>query len=212
MFSGFPLECNSLGTEMAKAHLELFFERFLEYNLERYKDDPKFLALFTGLTFSDVAISQIIEIVDGTRRSSMVVSAKRRFKGLNQIWTPAPAATDLDLYTLQNDTPLASLEEAQEQTEVGLYSYIDGEEIKVVVVIAEATADADIATTVESVFRSAIQYEIVDVEVPAEGTTIVLNGDTYAGELQWVKGLAEILVIPDTDYGQLKGKAPDPLP
>ncbi|MNG47030.1 hypothetical protein D3C79_48970 [compost metagenome] len=212
MFSGFPLECNSLGTEMAKAHLELFFERFLEYNLERYKDDPKFLALFTGLTFPDVAISQIIEIVDGTRRSSMVVSAKRRFKGLNQIWTPAPAATDLDLYTLQNDTPLASLEEAQEQTEVGLYSYIDGEEIKVVVVIAEATADADIATTVESVFRSAIQYEIVDVEVPAEGTTIVLNGDTYAGELQWVKGLAEILVIPDTDYGQLKGKAPDPLP
>jgi len=212
MFSGFPLECNPLGTDMAKAHLELFFERFLEYNLERYKDDPKFLALFTGLTFPDVAISQIIEIVDGTRRSSMVVSAKRRFKGLNQIWTPAPAATDLDLYTLQNDTPLASLEEAQEQTEVGLYSYIDGEEIKVVVVIAEATADADIATTVESVFRSAIQYEIVDVEVPAEGTTIVLNGDTYAGELQWVKGLAEILVIPDTDYGQLKGKAPDPLP
>jgi len=212
MFSGFPLECNSLGTEMAKAHLELFFERFLEYNLERYKDDPKFLALFTGLAFPDVAISQIIEIVDGTRRSSMVVSAKRRFKGLNQIWTPAPAETDLDLYTLQNDTPLASLEEAQEQTEVGLYSYIDGEEIKVVVVIAEATADADIATTVESVFRSAIQYEIVDVEVPAEGTTIVLNGDTYAGKLQWVKGLAEILVIPDTDYGQLKGKAPDPLP
>lgn len=197
---------------MAKAHLELFFERFLEYNLERYKDDPVWLARFTGLTFADVTISNIIEIVDGARRSSMVVSAKRRFKGFNQIWTPAPAETDLELYQLKNDTPLASLEEAQEQTEVGMYSYIDGEEIKVVVVIGESTAVEDEPAAVEAVFRSAINYNITDVEVPVGGTTVVLAGDTYAGTLQWVKGLAELLVIPDTDYGQLKGKAPDPLP
>lgn len=197
---------------MAKQHLELFFERFLEFNLERYKDNPKVLALFTGLTFADVSITNIIEIVDGARRSSMVVSAKRRFRGLNQIWTPAPAETDLDLYTLQNDTPLDSLEQAEEQTEVGMYSYIDGEEIKVVVVIAEATPDEEIQAAVEAVFRSAIKYEITDVEVPAPGTTVVLGGDTYAGTLQWVKGVAEIFVIPDTDYGQLKGAAPTPLP
>lgn len=190
---------------MAKAHLELFFERFLEFNLERYKDDPVYLPLFTGLTFADVSITNVIDIMDGERRSSMVVSARRRFRGVNQTWTPAPADTDLELYMLRNSSPLNSLAEAMEQTEEGMYSYIDGDEIKAVVVIDALTGIQSIPAVVERVFRSAINYEIYDVTVPANDSKVVLVGNTYGGILEWVKGKAKILIIPETDYGQLEG-------
>jgi len=187
----------------AKQHLELFFERFLSFNKTRYASNPQMLALFTGLTFGDVTITSVIKTDGDTRRSSTVASASRNFRGVNQSWTPAVAQTELGLYTLKNTEPLDSLNDLETQTEPGLYSYIDGAQTLVGIVIGSDVEEADFATEVEAVLRSALVYDIPTVTVAGGGTTAVLAGDTFEGTLEWVQGTAPVIIIPETDYGQL---------
>lgn len=194
----------------AKAHLELFFERYLDFNLERYQNNPQYLAAFTGLTYADVTISGVVETGVGTNRKALVVSVARNFRENNASWTPSDAATDLDLYVLKNESPLASLNDLEDQTEPGLYSYVDGEDVKVGVVIANGVVAEDIPTTVEALLRANLQYDIPTVTVAEGGTTAVLVGDSFLGTLEWVEGTAPVLIIPDTDYGQLKAKPAAP--
>lgn len=188
-----------------KQHLELFFERFLKFNLERYKDDPKWLPKFTGLTFSMVVISDIVPIMSNTRRSAKVFSAARRFSGVNQSWTPAKAETDLKLWKPESVDPLPSVDKLAEQVDAGVYFYVDGADVKVGVVIANGVAPAQQAAAVESTLRAALVYDIPTVEVAGVGTTVTLVGDTFEGTLVWAEGQAPIEVLPDTDYGQLEG-------
>jgi len=202
---------------MAKAHLELFHERFVKFNLDRYKDDPKMLPLFQGLTLGMVSITDITDIsepVEGSRRST-VTSVARNFKGIEQDWTPADAATNVKLYTLGNEDPLvpiADLETLKEQTAVGVYSYLDGETVKAAVVISAEVEEAGFAAAVETALKAALKYDIPEVNVPEGGTTIELIGDTFLGTLEWVQGAAEIIVIPPTYYGQLDVEEEAPLP
>lgn len=188
----------------AKKHLELFFERYLEFNLNRYKDNPQYLAAFTGLAFADVTISNVVPLDPGKRKAT-VVSVARNFREQNASWTPSPAATDLKLYTLKNTTALPSMNDLETQTEAGLYSYVDGSDVKVGIVIGAGVDEAGIPAAVEAVLRTNLLYEIPTVTVAAGGTTAVLVGDTFEGTLEWVEGTAPVLVIPDTDYGQLEG-------
>lgn len=194
----------------AKAHLELFFERYLEFNLTRYADNPPYLAAFTGLTFADVTISNIVPISAGAKRQATVVSIARNFREQNASWTPAPAATDLKLYTLKNTEALASINDLETQTVAGLYSYVDGADVKVGIVIGAGVAEGDIPAAVEAVLRAGLAYDIASITVASGGTTAVLAGDTFGGTLEWVEGTAPVMIIPDTDYGQLQGADPAP--
>lgn len=204
---------------MAKAHLELFHERFVKYNLDRYKDDPKMLPLFQGLTLGMVSITDITDIsepVEGSRRST-VTSVARNFKGIEQDWTPADAATTVKLYTLSNEDPLIplpDLDALKEQTAVGVYSYldVDGTTVKAGVVIAADVEEAGFAAAVETALKAALKYDIPEVNVPEGGTTIELIGDTFLGTLEWVQGAAEIIIIPPTYYGVLDVEEEAPLP
>lgn len=186
-----------------KQHMELFFDRFLEFNLERYKDDPKWLPKFTGLTFSMLTISDITPIMGNTRRNSAVFSAARRFRGLNQSWTPAKAETDLKLYKPVSPDALPSVDKLSEQVEAGVYFYVDGSDIKVGVVIANGIEAGQQAAAVESTLRAALVYDIPTVTVAGVGNSVALVGDTFEGSLVWAIGQEAIEVIPDTDYGQL---------
>lgn len=194
----------------AKQHLELLFERYLEFNLTRYADNPQYLAAFTGLTFADVTISNITPGTPTTNRKATVVSVAKNFRENNASWTPAPAATDLKLYTLKNTEALADLNALELQTEAGLYSYVDGSDVKVGIVIGAGIEEAGIPAAVEAVLRAGLVYDIPTVTVAGGGTTAVLEGDTFNGTLEWVEGTAPVLIIPDTDYGQLEGADPTP--
>lgn len=191
-----------------KEHIELFIERFIEYNLVRYKDNPKMLVKFEGLTSEMVTVSDIQPIMEGSRRNSAVFSAPRRFKGINQSWTPAKAETDLKLYKPVTEEPLASKAKLAEIVEQGVYFYVDGQEVKVAIVIANGIDVALQPAAVESTLRAALVYDIPKVAVPGTGNTCILTGNTFEGTLYWVEGQAPIEVIPETDYGQLKGKKP----
>lgn len=190
----------------AKQHLELFFERFLAFNLDRYKDNPTYLALFTGLAFGDVTIANIQPLEAGAKRSATVASASRNFRGVNQSWTPAPADKDQALYTLQNTVPLANKAALHDQTTPGMYSYTDGSDVKVGAVIGAGIPTEQQAAAVEAVIRGALNYDIPTITVAGGAdTTAVLVGDTFNGALEWVAGTAPVIIIPDTDYGQLAG-------
>lgn len=190
----------------AKQHSTLFFERFLAFNLDRFAANPEFLALFTGLTEADVVFGAITRIDAGAKRSTTVNSAGRHFSGIDQVWTPSPAATDLKLYTLANaGAPLASVAELANQTTAGLYGYTDGADTKVGVVIAADVATADQPAAVKAAIQAALNYAIDDglVTVDADAFTTLLDGDTFNGTLTWAVGSFAIKVIPATDYGTL---------
>lgn len=187
-----------------KAHNELFFERFLEYNLERYKNNPTYLNLFTNLTYQEVIISSIIPTMNGERRSATVTSATRRFKGINQSWTPAKAGRDPNLYNLLNVDPLPDLETVQKVTTPGMYSYMDGTQVKIMIVIPFTTQANQVDATLYSLFNNAIRYQVTRPTLV--DTTYVVDGDTYTGPIEWIRAASSILIIPDTDYQQLWGK------
>lgn len=196
----------------AKKHLELFFEKFLPFNLNRYKDDAAALAHFTGLTFADVQITAVTALAQPNRFSATVSSTTRRFRGVNQSWTAADAATDLNLWTLKNPgAPLASVDELAEQTVAGLYSYVAADSKPTVgVVIPEGIAAGAVADAITTVLNSGAQYENDGYTVPEAGTTVLVKGTTYNGTLTWAAAVIPMLEIPDTDYGQLEGATPAP--
>ena len=191
----------------AKKHLELFFERFLSFNLNRYKDDATSLAYFTGLVYDDVAITNVVPLQQQNRFSASVASATRRFRGINQSWTAANAATDLNLWELKNTgAPLADAAELAAQTVAGVYEYLDAEGVPTAgVVIPEGIETADIAAAVTTVLNAAARYENEGYTVAEGGDTAVVKGTTYNGTLTWAEALIPMLEIPDTDYGQLVG-------
>lgn len=190
----------------AKKHLELFFERFLAFNLNRYKDDATSLAYFTGLTFPDIAMSDIVALAEPNRFSATVTSTTRRFRGANQSWTAADAATDVNLWALKNTTPLASVDELSEQTVAGVYSYVGAEgKTTVGVVIPEGIEDAGIDAAVRDVINAAAQYETEGSSASSATNIAAVRGRTFKGDLVWAAALIPMLTIPDTDYGQLAG-------
>ena len=186
-----------------KTHIALFVERFVKFNLNRYAGDPEMLPLFQGLTESDLQISDIATQPNG-RRSATIVSASRNFRGDPlQTWTPAPAATTLGLYLLRNSTPLADINVLEVQTMPGLYSYLDAGVTKVGVVIASSVAVGAEKAAIESVVRANLAYDIPTITTVGDDTFTQLIGDTFFGNLEWVKGTVPIKVIPPTDYGLL---------
>jgi len=190
----------------AKNHTTLFFENFLKFNLERYAADSEMLPLFTGLTEGDVVFGAITRINAGAQRSTTVQSTSRHFSGIDQVWTPAPAATKLKLYTLVNDgAPLASASELDAQTQAGLYSYTDGSDTKVGVVIAAGVDTADQPAAVKAAVTSALAYTLDEslMTVDDVAKSVLLDGDTFNGTLVWAIGSVAVKTIPATDYGVL---------
>jgi hypothetical protein len=195
----------------SKSHMTLFFETFLTFNLARYASNPTMLALFTGLVQSDVVFGAVTRIDNGVERSTTVLSTSRHFSGIAQTWTPAPAETQLKLYTLVNPgAPLVSVAELANQTVAGLYSYLDGTVVKVGVVIDPSTAVADQSAAIGTTIQNALIYALDSslITVASTGNTVLLDGDTFNGTLTWAEGTALIMVIPPTDYGVLSVQTP----
>jgi hypothetical protein len=191
-----------------KTHMALFVERFIKFNKSRYANDPAYLALFEGLTESDLQLGTVNDPGDGTR-NMMIASPGRNFRcDPLQSWTPSDASKTLELYTLRNTTPLADISELETQSVPGLYSYMDGVDTLVGVVISFNVADGSEAPAIAAVVTAGLKYAIPTITTTDGDTFVQLIGFTYTGNLEWVKGVSGIRVIPPTDYGVL-GVDPD---
>jgi hypothetical protein len=194
----------------AKTHMALFVERFVKFNKTRYAGDSDYLALFEGLKETDLQLGVPVDAGDGTFNMT-IASAGRNFRcDPLQSWTPADASKTLGLYTLKNVTALADINELETQTEAGLYSYFDGADTLVGVVIASDIIDGGEAAAISAIVTAGLKYAIPTITTTDGDTFTQLIGSTFKGNLEWVKGAVPIKVIPPTDYGLLTvdGDAP----
>lgn len=197
----------------AKSNIALFFERFLSFNQDRYKDDPKFGPMFDGLQENEVVVSEITPSNGGAQRTAKVVSLSRNFAGEGQTWTPGLAATDLNLYELVSQDPLDSFAELAKQTTNGIYAYLgENDEILVGLVVNFDTEEEGEADAVEAVLRAGLVYDLPEdaVTVDNAANTLTIESDTFGGTLAYAIGTEAVRVIPATDYGTLAGAEPAP--
>jgi len=186
-----------------KTHMALFVERFIKFNKSRYANDPEYLALFEGLQESEIQFGPVTDPGDGTLVMT-IASASRNFTCLPpQSWTPSDASKTPGLFVLKNFTPLADINELEAQTVPGLYSYMDGPNTLVGVVIDYSVADGSEAPAIAAVVTASLRYAIPTILTQPGDTFVQLIGFTYRGNLEWVKGALGIRVIPPTDYGVL---------
>lgn len=194
-----------------KTHMALFVERFVKFNKSRYANDPDYLALFEGLKESDLLLGPVNDPGDGTRNMT-ISSPGRNFRcDPLQSWTPANASKALGLYTLKNVTPLVDINELEMQTEAGLYSYMDGTDTLVGVVIANSVPDGSEASAIAAAVNGALKYAVPNIVTDPGATFVQLIGTTFTGNLEWVKGAVVIKVIPPTDYGVLSADPDAPV-
>jgi len=187
----------------AKTHMALFVERFVKFNKTRYAGDADYLALFEGLLETDLQLGVPVDAGDGTWNMT-IASAGRNFRcDPLQSWSPADASKTLGLYTLKNVTPLTDINELEAQTEAGLYSYVDGANTLVGVVIASDIADGAEAVAIAAIVNAGLKYAVPTITTVDGDTFTQLIGFTFKGNLEWVKGAVAVKVIPPTDYGLL---------
>lgn len=182
---------------------QLFLNKFLEVNLDRYADDPEMLPLFQGLTLAEIVISDLNPGVPEAQTAT-VSSASRNFRGVQQAWTPA-FLNSVNAFTLMNkDTPLANLAELSEQTVPGVYGYTDGATVVPGLVLPSDTDSTTLEANAKAGFQSAYKYVIADSEltVGENDLSVTLNAYTR-GSIVHVVAEVAVKVIPATDYGRL---------
>lgn len=182
----------------------LFLNKFVETNLERYKDDPEMLPLFQNLTLSEIVISDLTPGVPEAQTAT-VSSASRNFRGVEQAWLPAFIDSPL-AFTLSNPgAPLADLAALGEQTVPGVYGYTVGGKVVPGLVLASDTDETTREANAKSVFQSAYKYVIADSELTVDGDSLDITLNAYTrGSLVHVVALVPVKVIPATDYGRLE--------
>ena len=180
---------------MLVADLNLFFDKFISYNKERYKDDPVMLAKFEEMTLEDLVFDSIDES-DPTIRNAELHSDKYSIHGENQQWNCLPLNSD-KVITITSDTVYTSLDDVESTEAEGIYNVSVANPVSGVVEDSIAMAVPSGATDPEEWTRDCISYfnQHSSIIVPDDAFTIntkvgdftyftitsdVLNGDIYA--------------------------------
>lgn len=165
------------------------------------------LALFANLTLADVTFGALTKDSATKRTYATVDSAARNFTSEPQHFNAAPFENS----KISTTIPAADLAEIQGKTTAGVYSYDDNGITKLVVVVDSATAvGADEITEIQTLLVAASKYEIDAADITAvleNGSTtawdVEIDSDVIIGTLTAIKGQDPVIVIPETDYGDL---------
>jgi hypothetical protein len=181
----------------------LFVDRFIEFNLDRYKDDVPMKALFTGLTESDLSFELLAG--SGTNvRSLTVKSATRNFIAVNQTYHAADLH-NADGYDLVDPVVQADLATVKAQSTPGVYAYkdVDGVTDKIIVLLPYGTAVGAQQAAAKVAFTTAVHVVIQGSDIVSDAAKLTVDGPTIYGQIPFALGVQAIITIPDTDYGQL---------
>ena len=180
---------------MLVADLNLFFDKFISYNKERYKDDPVMLAKFEEMTLDDLVFDSIDQS-DPTIRNAELHSDKYSIHGENQQWNCLPLNSD-KVITITSDTVYTSLDDVENTEAEGIYNVSVVSPISGEVEDSIAMAVPSGATDLEEWTQDCVNYfnQHSSIVVPDDAFTIntevgdftyftitsdVLNGDIYA--------------------------------
>ena len=192
---------------MATSARQLVLDKFIAFNQTRYAADPVMLALFDNLKLPDVAFGALTKDSATKRTFATIGSTARNFTSEPQHFNAAP----FENAKVSTTIAAADLAEIQAKTTAGVYSYTDNGVVKVVVVVDSATAvgTAEI-TEIKTLLKAAAKFDIADAAITAtlqasktDAWNVKIDDDVIIGTLTAIKGQSPVIVIPETDYGDL---------
>lgn len=180
-----------------------FIERFIAFNLTRYANDAPMRALFTDLLESDLTFSALTGRGTGIR-SLTVRSTTRHFIGVDQTYRAADIHVP-DKYTLADPEIQPNLAAVLAKVTPGLYAYkdIDGVTNRIMVILEYGTAVAVQQATARELFSTAFQVMTTVADITSDSKKLTVDGPCVYGVIPFALGEPPIVMIPDTDYGQL---------
>lgn len=181
----------------------LFLNKFVEVNLERYKDDPEMLPLFQNLELGDIVISDLVPGI-AEPQVATVTSENRNFRGVLQRWLPA-LLDKPEPFTLKNEgSPLADINELVEQTVPGAYGYLSEGEVFPGLVLPNTTTPETLEVAAKAIFQSTFGFIIGDDELTVTGGTLSVTMNVYTrGSIPLVVAPGGVMTIPPTNYKRL---------
>lgn len=188
---------------MAKpSPLNIFLENFITYNLDRYKDNPAMVTALTGLTLDDCSIR--VTAVAGPDLTTSVTHNGKVFIGFYQRYTSAKLNHTLSkskITTIYSQDDILSAEPLK-------VLLMSGRDDVAYVGIPKGTPKEDWLGLVRQVFIDACYYELKENEIKQNGTKFrVESNNGIWGDIEAVE-VAYDVVIPPTNYGQLKVNLP----
>lgn len=191
---------------MAKpSHLQFFLDTFIKVNVEKYKDDPEFVAKLKALTLENTSITDIVAQGDGGKHDSKVASLFANFTGEGQAWTRGDLEEVIDQSKAQVVADKAAFDKADK---IGLYLIGDKDDDHSYGVVYDKDLDeAGIKAYVTKTILDACIYQLAEDCVTVSTDKCVVSCETFGGDVVTKVAAAaepETIVIPPTDYGQLK--------
>ncbi|ASU03463.1 hypothetical protein RISINGSUN_207 [Erwinia phage vB_EamM_RisingSun] len=144
------------------ANLQLFLDKFIEVNKQKYADEPEVLALLEGLTLADVVFDsiEIDESLGEGGRIASFHSPSRKFNAPQQQWL-CSTLQGKNVVTFTDAKVFDDKASVKALTAPGIYLHKAGDATAVSVLTAEDVADVDTATqNIIAALTGAVNYEL----------------------------------------------------
>lgn len=187
-----------------KANLQLFLDKFISVNQQKYADQPEVLALLDGLTLDDITFTRLDKdsSLGAGGRIADFESASRKFNAIDQQWICAELGSDTIITTI-DDTVHASVDDIKAIGEAGLYRLSAGEIDTIVVVVesAELTA-AEIKAQVAGMLVTDAGYTLTTEDFVWPETDPVVGTDFEASvDTDTIESSFNVVWLPEPNTG-----------
>lgn len=171
---------------MAFPNEQLFLDRFIAYNQDRYKDEPTFVNALTALTLGQVTFSNFRKADNAGIITYLVdVDSPSLFTGVDQKYQPADYTANGPANLIE-PTPLA-LADLQAKTVQGIYLLSGGgDSVSGAVLVSKGSKDA---ATVLQIIKNSCKYVLADEEISIDQpvTLVTIDSHTVVGTLTIVE-------------------------
>lgn len=170
---------------MAIPNTQLFLDRFIEVNVERYADRPSIVQIFQGLTLAQVTFSNFKEVIleGGQVAHQYDVDMPGVFTGKNQMYYPADYLIhDVAAFVTED---LIAEDQKDRQGEAGIY-HLDPEGGFSLVLNGDLALDK-----VHALIKEKCNYVLADDEivVSEDLTSVTIKSETVVGVIPVVESL-----------------------
>lgn len=169
---------------MAIENNQLFLDRFIEVNVERYKDNPALVTMFQNLTLGQIIFSNYRETVleSGQVAHLYDMEVPGVFIARNQMYYPAEYEVHHVTTITKKEVPV---EDLNKQGEQGVYTDVSGNGVAVVL-----KGDLDVPT-IKALIKDKCAYNISDDEITVNQAldTVTIRTHTVLGVLSVVESL-----------------------
>lgn len=177
---------------MASPNEQLFLDRFIAYNQDRYKDEPTFVNALTALTLGQVTFSNFRKADNAGIITYLVdVDSPSLFTGVDQKYQPADYTANGPANLIE-PTPLA-LADLQAKTVQGIYLLSgEGDSVSGAVLVSNGSKNTE---TVLQIIKNSCKYVLVDEEITIDQqvTLATIDSHTVVGTLTIVESNGGII-------------------